>query len=95
MTYGQVPTGRQQLEARIVRRAWKDPAFRELLLRDPRAAVGDELGAEIPAGLRIEVVEERSDLLCIVLPVDISEIGMDAVWAMTGVRPGAAAPRPE
>jgi hypothetical protein len=95
MTHGGVPTGRQQLEARIVRRAWKDPEFRELLLRDPRAAVGAELGAEIPEGLRIEVVEERSDLLCIVLPVDLSEIGMDAVWAMTGVRPRSAAPRPE
>jgi hypothetical protein len=95
MTYGQVPTGRQQLEARIVRRAWKDPEFRELLLRDPRAAVGEELGVEIPEGLRIEVVEERSDMLCIVLPVDLTEIGMDAVWAMTGVRPRTAAPRPE
>jgi hypothetical protein len=95
MTYGNVPTGRQQLEARIVRRAWSDPAFRELLLSDPRAAVSDELGAEVPEGLRIEVVEERSDLLCIVLPVDLSEMGMDAVWAMTGLRPRAAAPRPE
>lgn len=93
MSYGGIPTGRQELESRIVRRAWSDPGFRALLLSDPREALSLELGVEVPEELRVQVVEERSDFLCIVLPVDLSEMGMDARWAMTGLRPRPAPPQ--
>jgi hypothetical protein len=82
-----VPTGRAELEARIVGRAQADPTFREWLVRDPRAAVAHELDIELPQRLEIQVVQERPDALCIVLPVDLSGLGADAVWAMTGRRP--------
>ncbi len=82
-----VPTGRAELETRIVRRAQADAEFREWLLRDPRAALEDELGIALPQRLEIQVVQERPDALCIVLPVDLSGLGADAVWAMTGRRP--------
>jgi hypothetical protein len=87
MSYQGVPTGRAQIEARIVRRALDDDGFRERLLADPRAAVSEELGVTLPQRLQVDVVQERPDRLCIVLPVDLSGMGRDAVWAMTGVRP--------
>jgi hypothetical protein len=91
MSYQEVPTGRGELEGRIVRRALADAEFRERLLADPRAAVEQELGIELPQRLEITVVQERPDALCIVLPVDLSGMGRDAVWAMTGRRPATAA----
>jgi len=84
--YG-IPTGRAELEARIARRAASDAAFKALLLNDPRAALADELGVTLPEQLEVQVVQERPDSMCIVLPVDLSGIGHDAVWAMTGRRP--------
>jgi hypothetical protein len=82
-----VPTGRPEIERRIVDRAQSDPAFRERLLADPRAALGELLDLEVPERIEVRVVEERPDLLCIVLPVDLSGMKRDAIWAMTGTRP--------
>lgn len=82
-----IPTGRTELERRIVGRAQKDPEFRARLLDDPKAALAELLGAELPAALEVEVVQERPDRMCIVLPVDLSGMGIDAVHAMIGHQP--------
>ncbi|MGH2352541.1 MAG: nitrile hydratase subunit alpha [Chloroflexota bacterium] len=42
--------------ARVVARAWTDPAYKERLLRDPKAAVA-ELGIEVGGYQRLEVLE--------------------------------------
>ena len=78
---------RTELQRRIVDRAQADPAFRTRLLETPREALAEELGVELPSGLEVVVVEERSDRIAIVLPVDLSGLGPDAVWAMTGRPP--------
>jgi hypothetical protein len=82
-----VPTGRAEIERRIAARAQSDPEFRARLGKDPRAAVGELLGVRLPERIEVRVVQERPDLMCIVLPVDLSGMGYDAVWAMTGKRP--------
>ena len=82
---------RAELEGRIVARAQSDSEFRARLLASPREAVADELGFELPDRLEIVVIEERPDRLAIVLPLDVSGIGPDGVWAMTGKRPRPAA----
>jgi hypothetical protein len=92
MTQHDVPTGRAEIQSRIVHRAQSDVEFHALLLDDPRAAVAQELGIALPERLQITVVQERPDALCLVLPVDLSGMGRDAVWAMTGRRPAPAAP---
>jgi hypothetical protein len=84
---GPIPTGRAEIERRIVQRAQADPSFRERLLSAPREAVSEILGVEVPAGLQIDVEVERPDRICVVLPVDLSGMGHDAVWAMLGRRP--------
>ena len=78
---------RAELRRRILDRAQADPAFRARLLETPREALAEELGVELPSGLEVVVVEERSDRIAIVLPVDLSGLGPDAVWAMTGRPP--------
>jgi hypothetical protein len=83
-----VPDVRAELHRRIVDRAQADPAFRARLLESPHEALAEELGVELPAGLEVVVVEERPDLVAIVLPVDLGGLGQDAVWAMTGRPPG-------
>ena len=82
---------RAQLESRIVARAQSDSEFRARLLESPREAVAEELGFELPERLEVVVVEEHPDRLAIVLPLDVSGIGPDGVWAMTGRRPRPAA----
>jgi hypothetical protein len=82
-----VPTHRAEIERRIVARAQSDPAFRARLGEDPRGAVGELLGVELPQRIEVRVVQERPDLMYIVLPVDLSGMGYDAVWAMIGKRP--------
>lgn len=56
------------LVERVVQRASADPAFRAHLMADPKGAVESELGIAIPVGMKIRVVEERSDEFYIVLP---------------------------
>jgi hypothetical protein len=91
VSYGGVPTERPELERRIVGRALADPEFRARLIESPREAVAEELGVSLPERLQIEVVEESANRLAIVLPVDLTGIGLDGVWAMTGRRPQSPA----
>ncbi len=95
MSYGGQPAERPALERRIVGRALEDPEFRARLIESPREAVAEELGFPLPEALQIEVVEESSDRLAIVLPIDLTGIGVDGVWAMTGLRPQPAAEEPK
>lgn len=49
--------------------------------------MGELLGVALPERIEVQVVQERPDLMCVVLPVDLSGMGYDAVWAMLGRRP--------
>lgn len=59
--------GRASLERRLVERAWTDPAFAELLQKDPRRALAS-LGVEVSPGVRIDVRQQRRDTLYFVIP---------------------------
>ena len=56
------------MRERLLEKAAGDEAFRARLLADPKAAVQDELGLEVPAGFSIEVHEEAADTSHLVLP---------------------------
>src|SRR4051794_25158404 len=60
--------GRAAMEQRIVQRSLEDDAFRQQLLADPRAAVEQELGAQLPSGVGVQVVEETADTVFLVIP---------------------------
>jgi hypothetical protein len=60
--------GRAEVERRLVARSLEDDAFRLRLLEDPRAAVEEELGVQLPAEVQVRVVEETADTIYLVLP---------------------------
>jgi hypothetical protein len=64
-------TKRQQLETHLAARALQDPDFRERLLKDPKAAVEQEIGLRFPDGVHISVHEEKLNHLHVVLPIDL------------------------
>jgi hypothetical protein len=59
---------RQDLMAKLIAKAWKDDAFRQKLLSNPKATVEQELGEALPGTLDIKIVEEPQNTLYIVLP---------------------------
>jgi hypothetical protein len=59
------------LQEQIVTRALKDEAFRQELLSNPKAAVERGLGIALPQGTNIQVYEDTSDTVHIVLPMKV------------------------
>ena len=53
--------------ARIVARAWREPAFKAKLMADPLTTL-KAVGAAVPAGVTVTVVEDAATLVHVVLP---------------------------
>jgi len=68
MTEAGAGGGRAEVERRLVERSLEDDSFRQRLLEDPRAAVEEELGIQLPAEVQVSVVEETADTIYLVLP---------------------------
>ena len=66
-------SGREQMERRLVDRSLEDEAFRIRLLEDPKAAVEQELGTQLPEDVKVEVMEETADTAYLVLPFRSTE----------------------
>jgi len=60
--------GRKELEQRVIQKSQEDSAFRASLLADPKAAIEQELGTSLPAGVQVSVVEESSNAFYLVIP---------------------------
>jgi len=58
----------QVLQAQIIEKAWSDPAFKQQLLADPQAAIKAAFGFEVPADIKLTVVEETDNSYYLVLP---------------------------
>ncbi|HEX4495913.1 MAG TPA: NHLP leader peptide family RiPP precursor [Thermoanaerobaculia bacterium] len=74
-------TTRRELESHIVAQAWRDPAYRELLLKDPKEVLQEELkkidpNIQLPAGLHVSVHEETPTHMHIVLPRNPRDISI-------------------
>ncbi len=79
-------TARQRLEAQLIDRAMKDKAFREELVRDPKAVFTRDLGISMPANIDVQVVEESPTTVYLVLPqapplagAELSDAELEAV----------------
>ena len=71
----------KEVREKIVGKATQDADFRAWLLRDPKGAIGQELGVTIPASMSIEVHEDGGETAHLVLPPDskLSEHDLGAV----------------
>lgn len=70
-------TPRQEVENKIVWKAWNDAEFAALLKSDPAAAVAQVTDMPIPAGVTVTVLEETADQLYIVLPSNRAGIDVE------------------
>lgn len=62
---------RQALERELIVRAYKDAAFKQKLLSNPKATVGEILGTEVPEYFEIKVFEQPANALYLVVPANI------------------------
>lgn len=61
------PEDFNRLRAKIIVKAWKDPRFKQQLLKNPRAAL-KEMGLEIPKNIEVKIVEDKQNTFTFVLP---------------------------
>jgi hypothetical protein len=69
----------EDLQDRLITRAWEDERFKRTLLTDPKSAIGEELGVELPRDLDIEVFEETPNKIFLVLPARPEAVSDDAL----------------
>jgi hypothetical protein len=65
---------RQEFEADLVAKAWKDSAFKQELLSNPKATISKEFGTQIPDTIEVRVLEENPLTLYIVLPMKPTDL---------------------
>jgi hypothetical protein len=59
---------RRELEARLLAKARKDPAFLQEMVRNPTAVTERELGIKLPEGMKIHIHHETPSELHFVMP---------------------------
>jgi len=64
----------EDLVTRIITKAWEEEAFKQALLKEPKATIERELEVELPDDLEIEIREESANRMCLVLPVRPQEL---------------------
>ncbi|OFA02864.1 hypothetical protein [Duganella sp. HH101] len=61
-------TSRQELEKRLIRKFYADPAFAHALISEPEKAIAAELGVELPSLVKVEVLRETPGNYKLVIP---------------------------
>ena len=82
---------RQQIEAHIITKATKDADFRKLLISDPRSALESEIGLNVPADFKLQVIEESHNSMSLVLPPPEGELSDMELEAVAGGKGGGSA----
>ena len=52
----------------IVRNANENPAYRAALLKDPKMVLSKQMNTELPATLKVKVLEETADTIYVIAP---------------------------
>ena len=83
---------RQEIEAHIIAKAWKDEAYKQELLNNSKAVIEQEFGLELADDINVQVVEENASSLYLVLPMqpdlstdEVSEEELEAVAGGIGI----------
>ena len=77
-------TETEKAYAKIIAKAWRDPAFKAQLITNPAAALKAE-GMDVPAGVTVSVVENTDKQFHLVLPpVPTDELSDEALDAVAG-----------
>lgn len=76
---------RQEIEAKIITQAWKDEAYKQELLANPKAVVGEAFGVEFAEEVTVKVLDENSTSLHLVLPMSPMQIASELAEASNGL----------
>ncbi|MCY4155244.1 MAG: NHLP leader peptide family RiPP precursor [Gammaproteobacteria bacterium] len=72
----------EDMRRQLTEKAVNDDDFRALLISDPKGAIAQELGVELPDEINVNVHESNADTLHLALPVsEISEEQLEAIAA--------------
>lgn len=69
--------GQSLFRAQVQDRAIKDRAFRQALISDPKAALGQEFGVTVPDNVILRVVEDTPTSWHLVLPPAVAAVGAE------------------
>jgi len=58
----------ESLKVQLIKKAWGDEAFKAKLVSDPKSAIKEAFGIEVPAGIEVKVVEETPSLYYLTIP---------------------------
>ncbi|WP_127495741.1 NHLP leader peptide family RiPP precursor [Paenibacillus glycanilyticus] len=67
-------TSPQAIRNQIIQKVWEDEAFKQQFIANPKLAVKEAFGIELPTTAQIKVVEESSDEYFFVIPPKPSEM---------------------
>jgi hypothetical protein len=63
-----MPKTRRDLQNELIRKAMTDNAFKQELINDPKSTISKFIGGNLPADVKITVVQETPDTYYLVLP---------------------------
>ncbi len=75
---------RRELESNLIAKAWKNEAFKQQLMSNPKSAIA-EAGISLPENIKVEVIEETAQTFYLVIPQppsqeeEFSEADLEAV----------------
>ncbi|MHA6480624.1 NHLP leader peptide family RiPP precursor [Paenibacillus sp. strain BS8-2] len=64
----------QELRNKIIEKAWEDAEFKKQLLADPKAAIKDAFGIEVPENVSVKALEESADSYYVVIPQNPADV---------------------
>ncbi|WP_256759390.1 NHLP leader peptide family RiPP precursor [Cohnella sp. WQ 127256] len=64
----------ESLKVQIIKKAWAEPEFKKALLSEPKQAIKEAFGVDIPAGIDLKVVEENPALYYLILPPNPEDV---------------------
>ena len=74
----------EDMRRQVTDRAIIDDDFRSLLISDPKTAISQELGVDLPEDIEVEVHQSNAQVLHLALPV--TEIGEEQLEAIAAGR---------
>ncbi|OAS16728.1 NHLP leader peptide family RiPP precursor [Paenibacillus oryzisoli] len=62
------------LKEKIIKKAWEDADFKARLLADPRSALKQDFGIDVPEGIELSVLAETPAHYALVIPPQPEEL---------------------
>jgi hypothetical protein len=64
----------ETLKVQVIKKAWEDPVFKQLLLEDPTSALRQAFGIELPPEIELKVAEETPSSYYLVIPPNPEDV---------------------